>query len=128
MRAWKGREGFEGRSGEKTWVYRITLNAAREHWRKRGRYKAALARFAAEPRAEAAEPAAGSGLDKALARALAQLSQEQREAVTLVYLEGLSLAEAAEVSAAPLGTVKSRLHQARQLLATALRNTERKAP
>jgi RNA polymerase sigma-70 factor (ECF subfamily) len=51
-----------------------------------------------------------------VAQALASLSREQREAVSLVYLEGLSLAEAAQACGAPEGTLKSRLFHARARL------------
>jgi RNA polymerase sigma-70 factor (ECF subfamily) len=48
--------------------------------------------------------------------ALAQLSLPQREALTLYFLQDLSLDEMAEVLDVPLGTVKSRLHYAKLAL------------
>ncbi|MBA3485084.1 MAG: RNA polymerase sigma factor [Pirellulales bacterium] len=48
--------------------------------------------------------------------ALAQLSLPQREALTLYFLQDLSLEEMADVLAVPLGTVKSRLHYAKLAL------------
>lgn len=53
-------------------------------------------------------------------RGLAALAPPEREAVVLFYLEQLSLAEMAEVTAVPIGTVKSRLHRARTRLRAAL--------
>lgn len=47
---------------------------------------------------------------------LARLPAIDREAVTLFYLQELSLDEVAEVLAVPVGTVKSRLFRARRLL------------
>jgi RNA polymerase sigma-70 factor (ECF subfamily) len=47
---------------------------------------------------------------------LASLPEEQREVVLLRFVDGLSLAEVAEVMAIPLGTVKSRLHNALKTL------------
>ena len=61
------------------------------------------------------EQDAGPGL-RDLGRALAQLSEDQRQAVLLVGLEGLAYAEAAEVLDVPLGTVMSRLNRGRQRL------------
>ncbi len=58
---------------------------------------------------------AGPGL-RDLGRALTQLSEDQRQAVLLVGLEGLAYAEAAEVLDVPLGTVMSRLNRGRQRL------------
>lgn len=45
----------------------------------------------------------------------------ERETLTLFYLEELSLAQVAEVQGVPIGTVKSRLHRARGLLAASMR-------
>lgn len=52
--------------------------------------------------------------------ALDDLPLIEREAVTLFYLEELSLNEIAETLAVPVGTVKSRLHRARRLLRQAV--------
>ncbi|HEY4925263.1 MAG TPA: RNA polymerase sigma factor [Roseiarcus sp.] len=49
-------------------------------------------------------------------REVGGLPEAQREAVLLVYVEGLSYREAAEVLAAPIGTVMSRLAAARATL------------
>jgi RNA polymerase sigma-70 factor (ECF subfamily) len=118
VRLWKGLEGFRGEASPRTWVYRVTLNTARDHWRKRGRYKSAMARYTQE-----APPPSQKGpeqerweLGQAVARGLAGLSAEHREAVTLCYLEGLSVAEAADAAGVPEGTIKSRLHHAREKL------------
>ena len=46
-------------------------------------------------------------------RALATLVDEQRNALLLVVLEGLSYREVAEVQGVPIGTVMSRLARAR---------------
>jgi RNA polymerase sigma-70 factor (ECF subfamily) len=118
VKLWRGWDGFRDQAQRKTWVYRVTVNAAREHWRRKGRFKAALQRLKlAWPRAEAVEGGQGAWqLQGRVAQALASLSREQREAVSLVYLEGLSLAEAAQACGAPEGTLKSRLFHARARL------------
>ena len=46
-------------------------------------------------------------------RALATLVEDQRAALLLVVLEGLSYREVAEVQGVPIGTVMSRLARAR---------------
>jgi len=56
----------------------------------------------------AAPEADGDSLDAALAR----LSPDRREVLTLRFVDDLSLAEIAAVLQVPLGTVKSRLHLA----------------
>jgi len=67
---------------------------------------------------EHSAPAADGVSD--LDRALTLLSDEQREVVLLVGLEGLSYAETAEVLAIPIGTVMSRLARGRDRLRTLL--------
>lgn len=51
-----------------------------------------------------------------LARALEQISREQREVALLIGLEGMSYEAAAHVLGVPTGTVMSRLHRAREAL------------
>lgn len=48
--------------------------------------------------------------------ALAQLSEEQREVLVLVAVEGLRYAEVAKILGLPIGTVMSRLGRARERL------------
>ncbi|WP_337875464.1 sigma-70 family RNA polymerase sigma factor [Elioraea sp.] len=55
-----------------------------------------------------------------LARALDRLPADQRETLLLVTLQGLSCEEAAEVTGAAVGTVKSRVFRARATLERAL--------
>ena len=60
----------------------------------------------------------------AILQAFAALPPDQRLAAQLHFVEGLTLAEIAEVQAVPTGTVKSRLFYARRKLKAALRETE----
>ena len=57
----------------------------------------------------------------ALQRAVQELPEEYREAVVLCDLEEKSYDDAARLMACPVGTVRSRLHRARGLLAAKLR-------
>ncbi len=59
-----------------------------------------------------------------LESALAELAPRDREVVALFHLADLPLTDVAEILAVPPGTVKSRLHRARQQLSTALRDEE----
>jgi RNA polymerase sigma-70 factor (ECF subfamily) len=52
-----------------------------------------------------------------VAKAMAELAEEQRAALTLVAVEGCSYAEAAEILDVPIGTIMSRVARARQALA-----------
>jgi RNA polymerase sigma-70 factor (ECF subfamily) len=56
----------------------------------------------------------GSQLD--LERAMGRIDDRYREAFLLVFLQGFTCREAAEILEVPIGTVLSRIHRARQVL------------
>lgn len=97
------------------WVFGILRNAWRDELRARGRQQRV---FAPEEAGALVGEASVERHAQALtvAAALAQLPEEQREAVALVLVEGLSYAEAAEVLDIPVGTVTSRLARGRAAL------------
>lgn len=55
-------------------------------------------------------------------RGLGRLPPEQREALVLKFMEGLSYEQIAEVTGSPVGTVRSRLHYAKAALRRLLEN------
>ena len=61
----------------------------------------------------------------AIGQAFAALPAEQRLAAQLFFVEGLALAEIAEVQEVPLGTAKTRLFHARRKLKAALSGDDR---
>lgn len=92
------------------WVRKVAWNLATSRWR---RMRTAMA-FARQHREEWVSEPDPVRLD--LMKALAQLPAQQRQAVVLHYLGGLSLQEIATLMAAPVGTVKTWLHRARTKL------------
>jgi len=100
-----------------TWLYRIARNKAIGHRRARGVRAAELAEIIGEPAAED-EPDALEEFENAQAvhRAIDELSLAHREALTLHFLQDLSLEQIADVLDVPIGTVKSRLHHAKREL------------
>jgi RNA polymerase sigma-70 factor (ECF subfamily) len=118
-------QSFQGRSSFKTWLLRVVSNAALDLGRQRGR-RDALSLDAAE----AAEPLdgrlltaddPGRGLERTdlrgvLDKALATLSDVQRQTFVLHVDAGLSYREVAEALGISIGTVMSRLYYARQKL------------
>ncbi|GEK03243.1 RNA polymerase sigma factor [Streptomyces sp. 1-11] len=110
--------GFEGRSRFSTWLYTVVANCCRQKYRELKR-RAAERPAAIEP-AEHVDPRttsviAGSRVD--LLDALDRLEREHPHLVApLVYRDvcQLDYAEAAERAGIPLGTFKSRLHEARR--------------
>lgn len=106
------------------WLATICLNLARSRYRARARRPAdvPLEEWMAEARSSA-DPeslAVGEIEREQLHRAMHELPQEQRVAITLVDLSGCSTYEAAEIMGTPRGTVLSRLHRGRRALARLL--------
>jgi RNA polymerase sigma-70 factor, ECF subfamily len=61
---------------------------------------------------------------ESLYRALEQLPVLQRAVVTLHFIDDFSLEEISEITASPLGTVKSRLHYAKKALRSLIERLE----
>ena len=96
----------------RAWAYRIVANKCADWLRRRQRERLdASAHHPAEPSA----PGSDRSQDE-LQTALRDLPADRREILVLRYLDELSTAEIAEVLGIPEGTVKSRLHHARNHL------------
>jgi len=120
----RGIDGFRGQSSFRTWLYRIVTHAALDYRRYRSHRQADSldAENAPEP------PATGPGepspqeeaqehdLRRAIDEALANVSEKNRAALVLYALEGMSYKEVAEVLGISIGTVMSRIFNARQRL------------
>ena len=103
----------------KSWLFRILLNLYRNELRvarRRGEH-VAFETLLVEPSVAAAQP--GRVALAEMAREIDALATDQREALLLVVLEGLSYSEAASVLGIPMGTLMSRLGRARAALRTA---------
>lgn len=97
------------------WLYGILRNAWIDEQRARARRGRLLS--AAESDEQVADAAhAGPAESLAVQDALGRLPDEQRLAVALVLIEGLSYKEAAHVMEVPIGTLTSRLARAREAL------------
>lgn len=112
-RAWHNAERFdEGRASVRTWLYAIARNAVIDLERRRGRRPPQASESAALETADPGEPIESAILRFQIGMAVARLTAEHRQVITLVHFRGLRLAEVAEITGLPVGTVKSRLHYA----------------
>lgn len=109
---------IENGAAAKAYLYRAALNVYRDFCRKKGRRElpAADADLAREY-----VGTVGVGDDEreeyaALYLAIAKLPLKYREVIRLVYFRNVTESEAAGILGIPLGTVKSRLHKAKELL------------
>jgi RNA polymerase sigma-70 factor (ECF subfamily) len=106
--------GFELRAGLRTFLYPAVRNLSIAARRKAGRCQAADAEN--EILANLPAPETGVALDDDLAAVLENLPANQREVLLLRFVDGFSLEEIADALEIPLGTVKSRLHNALKTL------------
>lgn len=134
IRAFQAIGRFRGDSQLSTWLYRIAMNLCKnrlQYLARRGRGRTAalhdvhdgVLNQASEGHAPYGEAPArpdrayeGQEAGVLLQRALAQLSPEFRELLILRDMEALSYVEIVEITQLAVGTVKSRLHRARQAL------------
>ncbi len=107
----------------RSWAYRIVTNKCVD-WTRRRIAQRSATRELQKTAAMRCDPPSGdesAESDVGLLRvALAALPGEQRAILSLHYLDGMSIAEIADALGIPAGTVKSRLHHARNRLRQSL--------
>lgn len=125
---------FKGKSSFFTWLYRIALNTTLTHLR-----KSRLRRFFSFEKMSEEDHSAGffdemvmqsdsdkralaSELQEKLNDAFQKLSLKHRTVVTLFEIDGLSHKEISEIVGCSVGTVRSRLHYAKQFLQAELKD------
>jgi RNA polymerase sigma factor (sigma-70 family) len=121
-RVLRSRARFDPRkASEKTWVYSIALNRLKDLHRKSAAEGRAIEK--AGPDAAAFDPGAAlAGVEdrEELGRALAGLSAEEREAVSLRFGADLTVPEIAKLLGEKLSTVEGRVYRALRKLRSAL--------
>jgi len=133
IKAFQSIHRFGGQSSFFTWLYRIAVNSALSHMRKmRLRSFFSLERIDSEApvskeiiaaltdKTGADRDAYVRELQEKLNDAMQKLSIKHRTVVTLFEIDGLSHQEIADVMDCSVGTVRSRLHYAKQLLQSEL--------
>lgn len=109
----KSLSSFEGRSKFTSWLYRVTLNTANDHLKRRKDHTVVeAAERVPDDHASAEEDIENSQLWQLVRK----LPERQREAVVLVYSEGHSHADAAEILGCKEGTISWALSEARTTL------------
>jgi RNA polymerase sigma-70 factor (ECF subfamily) len=109
IRGWRGDAAF------RTWLYTLTLNAARDHGRKQARIKLLAKAAHVQALVETGTPVAADPAET-LWEAVRQLPDKQRDAVLLVHGEGLGHAAAGAAMGCSENTVSWHIHEARKRL------------
>lgn len=118
LEVFRSLDRFRGESKLKTWIYRITVNVALQHRRRRTRKKW-LGLFRHPETAErTADPRSMNRIEsrnalRQLQDALQTVSEKKRTAFVLVEIEQLTPAQSAEILNVPVNTVRSRVIAAR---------------
>ena len=114
---------YERGTNLRAWAFQILFSVFVTRWRRRRRERNALENLASDPCAWTVpagfvRPDAGPGsLTASTCRKLDALPEGFRAVVVMVDLEQRSYRDAARVLGVPVGTVMSRLHRGRKLLA-----------
>jgi RNA polymerase sigma-70 factor (ECF subfamily) len=132
LKVWRCLATFEGRSSFSTWIHRIVTNSSLDVLRRNNGRAETVDRvegqesslFDSEPSHEQTPESqlCGYELQMLVRTAVATLPAPHRQAVELREFDDCSYQEMAEIIQCPVGTVMSRLHHARQKLASELRD------
>jgi len=133
IKAYRALPSFRGESAFYTWLYRIGINTAKNYLVAMGRRAPTSTGFDHEE-AEGFEDAEqlrdtatpeneliGKQIAATVNRAMEQLPEDLRTAITLREIDGLSYEEIAAAMDCPIGTVRSRIFRAREAMAAELR-------
>ncbi len=108
--------GLKDAAAFPAWAYRITSNRCHDWIRKERRRRRADEAYAEQADRVENETRGAHQRWRDLEEALAQLAGSDRAILSLRYEEDFTVAEIAEILQIPQGTVKSRLHYARERL------------
>jgi RNA polymerase sigma-70 factor (ECF subfamily) len=134
LRVFRTIHAFRGQSSLRTWIYRIVVNQARNRqrwWRRRHRSQQVSLDQHIEAHGDLPESRDDASPDRVLGQkrlaeqireALERLPFDQKTAIVLREIDGLSYEEIGFSLGIAVGTVKSRLARAREGLRAQLRN------
>lgn len=134
LKAWRSLDSFRGDCAVSTWLYRITVNAARDQARLTVRHETDSLTVSDDDDTDTIDVPVTSGdtvpesaLERqetilAVRRAIEQLPHDMRQIIILRDLQELPYQDIADFLGVEVGTVKSRLNRARNSLKKILKN------
>ncbi len=118
FKVYKALASFRNESSIYTWIYKIALNTANTFLRKNGRLNQNYIEDVGENTLKTGNQ---EELKTILKTKIEELPQHYRDVIILHYFEGFDYNEIAEILDINVGTVKSRLFRARQMLSEKMR-------
>lgn len=127
LKAFRALDKFRGDSAFYTWLYRIAINTAKNHAVSQNRriieadvelvdMEQTLIRANLKDYSAPEKILLDVELEQAVTEIIKHLPKELRTAITLRELDGMSYEEIAGVMACPVGTVRSRIFRAREVI------------
>ena len=116
IKALRGQAGFSQGTRLDSWLFRILQNTWRDELRRRSARPEGAAVELDLDLPDEVDRLGDRATLAAVRSAMRHLPEEQREALTLVSVEGLPYAEAAAILDVPIGTLMSRVSRGRQRL------------
>ncbi len=125
IKAYRALPRFRGDSAFYTWLYRIAINTAKNHLVSKSRrppdtdVDVEEGEFFDDSLSDMVNPEnslATDQLEAVVYKAIDELAEDLKVAVTLREFEGLSYEEIADVMECPVGTVRSRIFRAREAI------------
>jgi RNA polymerase sigma-70 factor (ECF subfamily) len=114
IKAYKGLSKFRGDSSVYTWLHRIAMNLCIDRVRKlKKRKEVPLSEIIPSHVEEPFREAERSELRRIIEVALSGIPEKQRVILIMYEIQGFSYEEIASILGCPIGTVRSRLHKAR---------------
>lgn len=113
----ESRASFRGDSSFRTFLFAVARNQLGKHWRARSRDRLDLQTISVFDLDASPSAVVGKGQEhQLLLMALRRIPLDHQVALELHYWEAMTAAQVGEVLAVPLGTAKTRLRRAKQLL------------
>jgi len=114
VRVWKGLNLFRRHSNVKTWIYRIAVNTALDHLRLKARRPKEVEATSSVESVDLKTPEDALVHKRRVQEVLLSLEDDLRAVLVLHLFENFKMNEIAKILSIPTGTVKSRLHRARE--------------
>ena len=123
LRVYRERERYDPYFCFSTWVYTIALNLTKNYLKRRSTFKfLELSLIQDDKRYSSESDASDSGLKTLLEDAIAKLPTKYRSSLVMRDVNQLAYEEMAQILKVPLGTIKSRVNRARNILRKRLKN------
>ncbi|MEO0223658.1 MAG: RNA polymerase sigma factor [candidate division WOR-3 bacterium] len=112
---WKGLDNFRNEASLKTWIFKITQNHLKNYLKSKKIKRILSLEFLFEEKNRDFE-SKDYYLSERIESLLSKLPEDYRRVLVLFYIDGFNIKEISEILGTKEGTIKSKLHRAREKL------------